>query len=338
MGSELERENRGIDNPNVLQAVYPQLGIDDTSLTTGQHCEGIRRMELRDDTVGDEVINRVIGGDGRTRSDLLTENILQGGGGCDLPSKLEALPHQHYIGRMGQVLRIKGRVVKGIVGGDVQPSLTVWVLEGDLDRERLLVAAPNVSKGKEQQLDLSDGTIQEPLSVDVVKNLVAVDNCRILAGTDVGHRGVEASKDVLLEGCGVIGAAHEGREVRIVSSRGDVGEEWGRLSKGNVPASALRQHRSQGIRSGRVRNGRALEGKVNTCALIVATTLTMWSCKWFPTPGKSIFTSTLAAVKTSFGPIPLCIKILGLPIAPAANITSFLTLMVVTGPPLTLPN
>jgi len=119
VGSELERENRSIDNPDVLQAVHLQLGIDDTSLVTRQHSKGVRGMELGDDTAGNKRVDRVVSSDGRTRRGLCTKDVLQWGGSCDLPGKLNALPQHHHIGLMGQVLRIEGGVVEGIVGGDV---------------------------------------------------------------------------------------------------------------------------------------------------------------------------------------------------------------------------
>ena len=119
MRRELNGENRGIDDPDVLQAVYPQLGINDTSLVTGQHREGVRGMELGGETVGDKIVDRSIRSDSRAGTDFVTEDILQRRSSCDLSSELDSLPHQLDVGPMGQVLRIEGGVVEGVVGGDV---------------------------------------------------------------------------------------------------------------------------------------------------------------------------------------------------------------------------
>jgi len=149
------------------------------------------------------------------------------------------------------------------------------VLEGDLDRERLLVTAPDVSKGKEQQFDLTDRSGEELLGVGEIKCLITFDNTRILAGTEVGHRVAETIENGFLEGGSVIGAADEIRNVGVESSRGDVGEEGRRLSESNVIGGTLRQHRSQGIRGSGEGNGRTLKAIVNTRASSVVAALTI---------------------------------------------------------------
>jgi len=75
VGSELEWENRGIDGPNVLQAVDLQLGVDDTSLVPRQHREGIRGVELRLDVTGNKRIDLIVRIDGLTMADLCAEGI-----------------------------------------------------------------------------------------------------------------------------------------------------------------------------------------------------------------------------------------------------------------------
>ena len=259
MRRELNGENRRIDDPDVLQAVYPQLGIDNTSLVTGQHREGVRGMELGSETVGDEFVDRIVRSDSRARTDFVTEDILQRRSSCDLPGELDGLPHQLHVGPMGQVLRIEGGVVEGIVGGDVQTSLTVWVLKGDLNGYRLAVG-PRVPGGIQQYLGLADTTEEEVLGVSLVESLETLDDTWVLAGSIVGHGAVEVTENLLLERGSIGVGTDKIRKVGVARCRVDKGKE------GSI-ISALGQHRCHGIRSSLEGDARTLEGRVSACAI-----------------------------------------------------------------------
>lgn len=181
MGSELNRENRGINNPHVRQTVNFQPGIDNTPLVLRQHRKGIRRVELRLDIIGDKGINVVVRGDGRAWADFGTEDSAEWGSSGNLPGKFDSLPHQRDVGRVGQASRIKGGGIEGIVGGDIQPSLAVWVLEGKLDGDRL-AATCGVSDRIQQKLDLTDRAQQEILGVSKVESFVTLNDAWVLAG------------------------------------------------------------------------------------------------------------------------------------------------------------
>ena len=212
---ELNRENRGVNNPNTLQAVHPQLGIDDTTLVTRQHSEGVRRMELGRDTVGNKLIDRIVSGDSRTRTDFSAEDTAQWGGSCNLPSELDGLPHQLNISPMGKVLRVDDGRVEGIVGGDVQPSMAEWVLKGELDGDRL-VATRKVSGSIQQDLDLTDTGREELLGVSEVESFVTRDDTRVSARYEAS--GVtEAIENLLLESDGIIGGTDDIRNVGVAS-------------------------------------------------------------------------------------------------------------------------
>ena len=198
MGSELNRENRGINTPDILQAVNLQFGIDNTSLGKRQHREGICGMELRRDIVGNVRVDRIVSSDSRTGGNFAGENTTQWGGSCKCSSELDTLPQQLYIGPMRQVLRVNRRVIEGIVGGDVQPSLTEWMLKGELNGDRL-ITAPEVPGSVQQQLDLADGAHEDILGVSFVESLVALDNTWILAGNELGYGVVEVGENLLLE-------------------------------------------------------------------------------------------------------------------------------------------
>ena len=159
-------------------------------------------MKLSLDSIGNECIDVCVGSDSRAGADLTTENIAERGSSCNLPSKLDSLPHQRNVGWVGQASRIEGRGVKGIVGGDVQPSLAVWVLEGELDGDGLVLGS-DVSCGIQQKLDLTDRAEEEILCVSKVESLVTFDNPRVLAG-ELGYRIVEETEHVLLEGDGIV--------------------------------------------------------------------------------------------------------------------------------------
>ena len=197
MGSELNGEYRGINDPDVRQAVNFQPGIDDTSLVLRQHSKGIRRVELGLNVVGDKGIDIRVGSDSRTGADFTGEDSTEWRSSCNLPSKLDSLPHQRDICRVGQASRVEGRGIEGVVGGDVQPSLAVWVLEGELDGDRL-VATCEVSGGVEQKLDLTDRAQEEVLGVSKVESLVTFDHTWVLAG-ELGDRVVEETENILLE-------------------------------------------------------------------------------------------------------------------------------------------
>jgi hypothetical protein len=262
VSSELNRENRSINSPNVLHAVNLQLGIHDTSLVKRQHRKGIRRMELRGDTVGNIRIDLIVGSDSRTRANLVTKNALQRIGSSDLPRKLDAIPQHRPIGSMRQVLWVDSGIVKGAVGGDVQPSLTERVLEGDLDRDRL-GAALQVSGGIQQQLDLTDRAQQDVVGVRGVESLIAIDHALVLAGNEGGHGLVEGIKNRLLESGGVGVRTGENCEVGIASCRVDEGEEGRRLSdsgvENDVASGTLSNLRGHGICGGLEVDTRALK-------------------------------------------------------------------------------
>lgn len=197
VGSELNWENRGVNNPDIRQTVHFQPGVDDTPLALRQHRKSVRRVELRLDTVGNKVIDISVRGDSRTGADFTGEESAKRGGSCNLPGKLDSLPHERNVGRMGQVSRIKGRGVEGVVSGDVQPSLTVRVLKGELDGDGLL-ATTSVSGGVQQKLDLTDRAQQEILGIGEVESLVTFDDAWVLAG-EIGYRAVEEAENGLLE-------------------------------------------------------------------------------------------------------------------------------------------
>jgi len=224
-------------------------------------------MELGRDTVGNIPIDGRVRGDTRTRADLGTENIGQRGGSCDLPSEPDSLPHQRRIGPMGQVLRIDGRVIEGIVCGDVQPSLTVWMLKGELDRDRL-AAAPTGPYGKQQQLDLTDTAQEDLLGVSAVKSLVTLDNTRVFAGNELRGRIIEVIENLLLERGSIVVGTDEIRGVGVAGCRVDKGEEGRRLSGGNVVSSTLTEHRAHGFCSRLIDNTRTLEGRVSICVIM----------------------------------------------------------------------
>jgi len=117
-------------------------------------------------------------------------------------------------------LRIKGRLIEGILCGGVHPALTERMLEGKLDGDRL-AGAPDVSGGIQQKLDLTEGAQQELLGVSGIESLVAVDDTLIGANNKAGYRVVEGVGTSSLEVDSVIVGVHEIRGVGIASCRVD---------------------------------------------------------------------------------------------------------------------
>ena len=119
VGSELKGENRRVNNTNVRQTVHFQSSIYNTSLVLRQHRKRIRRVEFRLNIVGNKGIDVSVSRDSRAGADLSTEDGTERGGSRNLPSELYSLPHQRNISLMRQASRVEGRIVKGIVGGNV---------------------------------------------------------------------------------------------------------------------------------------------------------------------------------------------------------------------------
>ena len=103
-------------------------------------------MEFCLDIIGDKGVNISVGNDSRAGAGLCTEDGAEWRRCSDFPSELYSLSHQRDVCRVGLASRIEGRIVKGIIGGDVKPALTIWMLEGELDGDRL-TTAPTGSSG-----------------------------------------------------------------------------------------------------------------------------------------------------------------------------------------------
>lgn len=76
-------------------------------------------MELGLDIAGDERVDVIVSSDSRSGADLGGKEGAEWRRSCDPPSKLDSLPHQRNVGRVRQASRIKGRGVKGVIGGDI---------------------------------------------------------------------------------------------------------------------------------------------------------------------------------------------------------------------------
>lgn len=196
-------------------------------------------MELRLDTVGDEIIDVCIAGDGGSWADLIAEDSAERWSISNLPGKLDSLPHQCHIGRVGQASGIESRGIEGVISCDVQSSLAEGVLEGELDGDRL-GAAPGISGNKQQKLDLAKRAQQEIVGICEIECFVTFDNTRILAG-ELGYGVIKKAENSLLKRRGIIGGTHELRAVGIESRRVDEGKEWRGLSVGNAVGSTVSQ-------------------------------------------------------------------------------------------------
>ena len=155
-------------------------------------------MELRFDSIEKERLDSPIGSDVWPRRNFLSKDFAEWKGLSNPPDQLDTLAQRHQISKVGEILGVDDRIVKWIARVDVNPALAERMLEGYLDNEVLLFGSGSTS-GPQQDFEMPNTAQQEFLCSSPVDSLVAVYDALILARAQVIGRGINHSKDLVLE-------------------------------------------------------------------------------------------------------------------------------------------
>ena len=219
MGGEREREHRRIHNPDVRKPIDLEVRVDHAARVERQHRARRRRMVLSPDRRRKPRVPVVVALHARAGRRLLPDRAAQRGGLADLARELQALAEDDDVGGVREVLRVDRGRGEGVARGDVEPALREGVLERGLDGD-----GARAGEG-EEDLDLADRAREEGVDGGVVDELVALLDCGVGAGAEVGEGGRVVGSNFLLE----LGreVAEEVGDVHVCGSGVDEGHEGG---------------------------------------------------------------------------------------------------------------